>query len=213
MCSPAFARKHADRLSSPEGLIGLPLMEDETGRIASGLPTWTRWFAAAGCRRSANRGLAVRSLHMALMGALNGQGVALGLTPLLDMDLAAGRLVRLFDIAIPSAFSFWLVCKPERRAERKIGAFRGWMAEETRKIDVGVPAAECIPPRVARFSERAGRRTAAAAAGGGRGAGAAPGRRPRNARRNRGSRGSPLAAEVEVGLARDGRSAICRCGR
>jgi len=135
VCSPAFARKHANLLSSPEGLIGLPLMEDDSGKIAHGLPTWARWFEAAGIAKSQTAGLRFESLHMALMGALNGQGIALGLTPLLDMDLAAGRLVRLFDIAIPSAFSFWLVCKPERRAERKIAAFRGWIMEEARKTD------------------------------------------------------------------------------
>src|SRR5690606_38854034 len=52
-----------------------------------------------------------------------------------------------------------------------------------------------LPPKRYQVHERlsapVGRRRAAAAGGGGRGGAAAPDRRGRNARRNRGSRGSP----------------------
>ena len=102
VCSPAFAEEHARELVSPEGLLGLPLLEDELGSAAPGLPSWRAWFAAAGidapAPMSASR---FASLHMALMAAVSGQGVALAVTPLADSELSSGRLVRLFDTSDP----------------------------------------------------------------------------------------------------------------
>ncbi len=131
VCSPEFAEKHASALTTPEGLLSLPLLEDEVARIAPGLPTWQSWFQAAGLRAAAlHRGPRFESLHLALMAAICGQGVALGLTPLIDDDVVAGRLVRPFDVQVRSSFSFWLIYRPERARERKIASFRAWILEE-----------------------------------------------------------------------------------
>ena len=133
VCSPAFAEQYSSALSSPPGLLEVPLLDDEIALKAPGLPTWRTWFNAAGIADPVlPSGTRFESLHMALMSAVNGQGVALGLTPLVDGELATGRLIRLFDVAIPSRFSFWLVCKKERVSERKIASFRRWIASELR---------------------------------------------------------------------------------
>jgi len=68
--------------------------------------------------------------HMALSAAVAGQGFALGLAPLVDEDLAAGRLVRPFAGEISSAFGFWFVCRKDRLQEPKIAAFRDWIFEQ-----------------------------------------------------------------------------------
>ena len=45
-------------------------------------------------------------------------------------DLAAGRLVKPFDLTIAPPFKYYLVC-PERRADRPhIAAFRAWIMRE-----------------------------------------------------------------------------------
>lgn len=130
VCSPAFAERHGASLTKPEGLTHFPLLQDEIAVKAAGLPTWASWFEAAGVERAVdNRGPQFESHHMALAAAEADQGLALGLSPIVDDDLAAGRLIRLFDIAVPSRFSFWLVCRADRAKERKIAAFRAWMAE------------------------------------------------------------------------------------
>jgi LysR family glycine cleavage system transcriptional activator len=67
---------------------------------------------------------------MALSAAVAGQGYALGLTPLVDDDLAAGRLVRPFAVEIPSAFGFWFVCRKDRLEDPKVATFRRWIFEE-----------------------------------------------------------------------------------
>lgn len=131
VCSPEFAAQHAAALATPSALLALPLLHDEIALIAPCLPTWTSWFEAAGveCMRE-NRGPLFDSLHMSLAAAQSGQGVALGLTPLVNDDIAAGRLVRLFDIEVRSAHAFWFVCRTDRLKERKIADFRAWLIGE-----------------------------------------------------------------------------------
>jgi hypothetical protein len=70
--------------------------------------------------------------------------------------------------------------------------------------------AKTPPPNL---SVRAGRRRGVAASGGGRGEAAVPDRHDRNARRNRGSPGSPCRHKSGNRARRDGRAAICKCGR
>jgi len=133
VCSPGFLAKHADRLSDPAGLAGVPLLIDETSLRSPDLPSWPNWFAAAGVGQAPARpGPQFDSLHMALAAAVGGQGVALGLTPLVDADLASGALVRLFDTALPSPYAFWFVCRRDRLREPKIRAFRDWILDEAR---------------------------------------------------------------------------------
>ncbi|HEV2676986.1 MAG TPA: LysR substrate-binding domain-containing protein [Aliidongia sp.] len=131
VCSPAFRAAHLDRLGDPSGLAGLPLLTDETSLRARDLPSWPNWFAAAGITgKPPGRGPLFDSLHMALAAAVAGQGVALGLTPLVDDDLASGALVRLFETELPSPYAFWFVCREDRLRERKIRAFRDWILAE-----------------------------------------------------------------------------------
>lgn len=128
VCSPAFLEAHAASLHDPALLVTLPLLSDETSFRAPGLPNWATWFAAVGVSPpTAARGAVFESTHMALAAALGGQGVALGLTPLVDADLRSGQLVRLFETELISPDSFWFVCRKDRLREPKIRAFRNWV--------------------------------------------------------------------------------------
>ena len=66
-----------------------------------------------------------------------GSGIALGRRSLLEADLAAGRLVLARPEAAPTAFSYWLVCLPERHGAPRVAAFARWLKAE---------AAEHSPP-------------------------------------------------------------------
>jgi LysR family transcriptional regulator, glycine cleavage system transcriptional activator len=128
VCSPALAAKWGD---DPARIDPALLLHDESSLVAPGLPTWGGWFAEAGVKRGADSGGALFSnSHMALSAAIAGQGFALGLAPLVDDDLAAGRLVRPFAAEISSAFGFWFVCRRDRLGEPKIAAFREWIFEQ-----------------------------------------------------------------------------------
>ncbi len=63
----------------------------------------------------------------AQQAAIDGLGVSLGRTALVEGDLAAGRLVAPFDISSPIEAAYYVVA-PEQTADRpKIEAFREWL--------------------------------------------------------------------------------------
>lgn len=93
---------------------------------------WTRWLAAANA--PAVEGHAARQrfdhFYLALQAASDGLGVALGPLPLIDDDLATGRLVApLKGPALPSRAYCWIV--PERLVpDPAVAAFCTWLEEE-----------------------------------------------------------------------------------
>ena len=69
---------------------------------------------------------------IATAGQVTAFAVLLVFTPccLAADDLEAGRLVRPFELSLPTAFGYYIVY-PERRADRpKIAVFRDWLLEE-----------------------------------------------------------------------------------
>ena len=57
--------------------------------------------------------------------ALAGQGVALGRTTLVADDLAAGRLVRPFEVSFRSRIAYWILTSVSEVAQEKIGEATG----------------------------------------------------------------------------------------
>lgn len=134
--SPAFALAHGNDLRTLAGLRALPLLHDESSLIASGLPNWPRWLEIAGVPgRFAETGIVFESVQLAIEAALAGQGVALALSPLVEADIRAGRLMRCFDLILKSPFSFWLVCRRHRTEEARIVQFREWIRSELRQSE------------------------------------------------------------------------------
>jgi LysR family glycine cleavage system transcriptional activator len=131
--SPAFALAHRMDLRSPDGLRRLPLLHDESSLIANKLPNWQGWLDAAGVHFSPSaKGVVFESVQLAIEAALAGQGVALALSPLVDAEIKSGRLVRYFDLALKSPYSFWLVCRRHRARDARIAQFREWIQSELR---------------------------------------------------------------------------------
>jgi LysR family glycine cleavage system transcriptional activator len=128
VCSPELA---ATVDGDPGRIPARLLLHDESSLVAPGLPTWAAWFAEAGAApQGAGQGPLFSNSHMALAAAQAGQGFALGLSPLVDDDLAAGRLTRPFALELESPYGFWFVCRRDRLAEPKIAAFRAWVLAE-----------------------------------------------------------------------------------
>ncbi|HUL08342.1 MAG TPA: transcriptional regulator GcvA [Candidatus Acidoferrum sp.] len=96
-------------------------------------PTWEMWMQSAGVTGvDTRRGIRFGQGVMAIQAAIDGQGVALGDETLVAADLAAGRLVRPFELTLktPPQFAYWIVTPP-RAAERPlVQAFREWMLGE-----------------------------------------------------------------------------------
>jgi LysR family transcriptional regulator, glycine cleavage system transcriptional activator len=97
-------------------------------------PDWRTWLLAAGVPEvDAAAGVRFRETALVIQAAIEGQGVALGNTSLVADDLAAGRLVRPFDLALKGSprFAYHLVA-PRAAADRPaVAAFRAWILEES----------------------------------------------------------------------------------
>lgn len=92
---------------------------------------WAAWLASAGVENvDPNGGLTFDSYTFAIEAAVQGEGVALGRTMLIEGDLAAGRLVRPFAHALKAQSSFYLVYPPDAIRQRKVRAFRDWLFSE-----------------------------------------------------------------------------------
>lgn len=62
-----------------------------------------------------------------LDAAANGQGVALARSVLVSFEPRMGRLVRLFDIGIPSQSAYHAICAPEVMKRPEVGRFLDWL--------------------------------------------------------------------------------------
>ncbi len=69
------------------------------------------------------------------------QGVALARSVLSATDLAAGRLVKPFDVSLPARWAYYFVCPVATRDNPRIAAFRDWLLAEAR-LTPGAVAAE-----------------------------------------------------------------------
>jgi len=72
-------------------------------------------------------GPVVNDAGLALDAARNGLGIALARQTLAHEDIAAGRLVRLFDVEVEDTFSYWLVWRDTSPKQQSISCFRDWL--------------------------------------------------------------------------------------
>ena len=69
---------------------------------------------------------------MALQAAIDGQGVALGQALLVEYDIAAGRLVRPFDVQTPLRLDYYLIYAADMKENAAFQAFHQWLVSEAR---------------------------------------------------------------------------------
>jgi LysR family glycine cleavage system transcriptional activator len=120
------------RLAEPTDLARQILLHDDAMDLIFGCDAWAKWLDAAGVaeRVDSARGPRFSSNILSLEAAAQGLGVALALKPLIDADLASGKLVAPFAIEVKPDVAYYLVCS-EVIAERPgIVAFRSWLLEE-----------------------------------------------------------------------------------
>lgn len=97
---------------------------------------WSAWFKAAGLTGMSEprRGVMYQDSSNLLQAAIDGQGIALVRRSIATHELAAGRLVRLFDIDAPSPSAYWFVCPPPLLSSARVQAFRTWLLEELERF-------------------------------------------------------------------------------
>ncbi|WP_256078500.1 transcriptional regulator GcvA [Massilia sp. YIM B04103] len=127
VCSPELKA----RIRTPSDLANITLLHEVSPLNDADYPNWEEWLSAAGVGDvDVRQGLVFSQALMALQAAIDGQGVALAQRLLIDYDVAAGRLVRLFDIATPLRLHYYLIHAPETRKNPAFQAFRSWLLAE-----------------------------------------------------------------------------------
>ncbi len=137
VCSPALRA----RFATPAALAGATLLHTTSALNDADYPSWEQWFAALGLPEVETRqGPAFTLALMTLQAAIDGQGVALAQDLLVEYDIAAGRLVRLFDTATQLRMHYYLIYSLEMRQNQAFLAFRDWLLRELSEQPANAPA-------------------------------------------------------------------------
>jgi LysR family glycine cleavage system transcriptional activator len=119
---PVCAPKLAAQLRRPGDLRGPSLL-----RVAHSPNDWPSWLKAANVTRVTARGLEFQFYGQALQAAADGLGVAMGIRPYIDDDIAAGRLIAPFALSVPKGMRWYLVYRSFQTEQRDFAAFRRWI--------------------------------------------------------------------------------------
>jgi LysR family transcriptional regulator, glycine cleavage system transcriptional activator len=119
---PVCAPRLAANLKHPGDLKGPSLL-----RVAHSPEDWPLWLKAAGAARVTARGPEFGLYGQALQAAVDGLGIAMGIRPYIDDDLAAGRLVAPFALSVPKGMRWYLVYRSFQTEQRDFAAFRRWI--------------------------------------------------------------------------------------
>ncbi|WP_299284448.1 LysR family transcriptional regulator [uncultured Tateyamaria sp.] len=121
IASQKFLSDHGP-INRPEDLLSLPLLHQRNHW------GWLDWFAAMDVSVSGPlRGSIFEDANVLLRGASEGQGAVIGWLPLIDQDLAEGRVVRLFDETIAATHSYFVEVRGSSPARREVQQLVGWL--------------------------------------------------------------------------------------
>ncbi|MEQ8814299.1 MAG: LysR substrate-binding domain-containing protein [Thalassobaculum sp.] len=122
VCAPALA----ERIHAPSDLAAHTLLHS-----APRPGDWPQWLDAAGVAGiDPGGGLHFETTNLAWHAAIEGLGVAIGVEALVAEDLAAGRLVRPFEIRRRSRHPIGMVCAAGKAADPLLGSVRDWFRAE-----------------------------------------------------------------------------------
>ncbi len=133
-CSPEVLLRHPIR--STADLRHHVLLHSTSTRSA-----WSDWLHAAGAPRlQGARHLHFDHVYLQLGAAVAGLGVALASLPLVEREIAAGRLVCPLPEPAWRGPDYTLVVNTERADDEAVSAFRHWLLEAAAESQASAPA-------------------------------------------------------------------------
>jgi len=106
-------------------LLELPLIHQKDRKA------WRQWFTAVDMNQDISiEGTVIDDSNLVLQAALSGQGVALGVLPFVETDIAEGRLLRPFELSIVPEESYYLIYRKSSLKKAEVGAVRDWLVGE-----------------------------------------------------------------------------------
>lgn len=128
------APKLAARIEQPVDLLRCNLLEDKWHVDEGMFPDWVTWLATLGVTgKTSPRIQGFGDAGLAIQAAVSGLGVTLAWNSLVIDDVAAKRLQRVLDHALPTTLGFHLVAPENHATLGKVQGFRTWLlAQATR---------------------------------------------------------------------------------
>lgn len=127
VCNPDLKKD----IQTPGDLHKFTLLHEISALNNPDYPNWQRWFSELGISNAnARQGPIFTLALLSLQAAIEGQGVALGQRALVEYDIAAGRLARLFDIHTSLRLHYYLVYAPDMKDNPAFQAFHQWLLNE-----------------------------------------------------------------------------------
>lgn len=130
VCAPSLLQIPGKPLASPEDLRHHVLLHYGTDDTEFPSGSWTVWAEAMRLRKLQSAG-ALRFSHydQLIQAAVDGQGVALGISPLVRRHMQHGRLAAPFDQSIASPRAYHLVVSRNAAHREEVQAFVSWLRE------------------------------------------------------------------------------------
>lgn len=125
----------AQRYRTPESLLTAPLLHQDDIRFLNPPLDWSAWFRAAGLPAPGGGGARFSQADHAIDAAAAGAGVVLGRISLAQKDLAEGRLVAPFALALKTEAHYRFVCSKGMEERPQIKALRQWISEQVKDLE------------------------------------------------------------------------------
>ena len=141
VCSPRLLTDPSIPLSKPEDLRRHVLLHLSQTGDQRGYVDWESWLAAIGIHDLTPAGsLHFNQYEQMIQAAVDGQGVAVGLSPLLHDFLQSGALVAPFDTSVAEERIVYIVKSSAAEGKPHVGAFVQWLLDEAKMDAENKPA-------------------------------------------------------------------------
>ncbi|HEY0940582.1 MAG TPA: transcriptional regulator GcvA [Steroidobacter sp.] len=126
VCAPSLLKGGAP-LKNLSELRNFTLLHDDSYR------SWARWLDAVGVKGiNPRRGIVCGDRNSMLQAALAGQGMAIASEVFAASELAAGRLVKVFEQEVSSEYAIYAVCLPRRLNDPMVAGVMEWLEQESK---------------------------------------------------------------------------------
>ena len=145
VCSPKLL-EGANALRTPADVRLHTLLHDDSPDDDASCPTWEMWLKAAGVDGvDATRGPRFNQSSLVLEAAILGHGIALAKSTIAAADLAAGRVVKPFELTLPLEPAYFIVYPESKKVMPKVALFIRWLKEEVAPVSAAKPADRILP--------------------------------------------------------------------
>ncbi|AOJ39308.1 MULTISPECIES: transcriptional regulator GcvA [Burkholderia] len=124
VCSPALLKRAP--IARADDLARHVLLHSDTRPEG-----WRDWFAAAGVAMKGRKRQSFDHFYLALQAAVDGLGVALGPLPLIDDELASGRLVMPLEGPRIATRSYWWIAPRAPADDPLVAQFCAWLQTQS----------------------------------------------------------------------------------